>query len=73
MAVIVSNDNTPIDQALRMLWRESNREQIIDKLKELRYYIKPTAKRHAIRKIWAKTKKRRARVKRKFQNKGYMP
>jgi ribosomal protein S21 len=73
MAVIVSNDNTPIDQALRMLWRESNREQIIDKLKELRYYIKPTTKRHLIKKVWAKTKKRRARVKRKFQNKGYMP
>lgn len=70
MAVIV-HDDMPIDQALRMLWREANREGVIEKMKELRYYIKPTTKVHEVRRAFAKTKERRARYKRRFRNKGY--
>lgn len=72
MAVIVHND-LPIEQALKFLWRESNRELIPDTKKNGRYYVKQTAINHEAKKIWAKTKKRRARVKRKFRNKGYTP
>jgi ribosomal protein S21 len=68
MAVIV-NDDMAIDQALRMLWRESNREGVIEKLKENRYYIKPTSKVHAVRRALKKTKTRRARAKRRMRNK----
>lgn len=71
MSVIV-NDGMPIDQALRMLWREANREGVIAKLKELRYYHKPSVARHEKRRVWAKTKRRRARRKRQFRNKGYV-
>lgn len=71
MAVIV-NDNMSLDQALRMLWREANREGIISTLKDLRYYVKPSAKQHDKKKVWAKTKRRRARRKRQFKNKGYV-
>ncbi len=71
MAVIV-NDSMSIDQALRMLWREANREDIITTLKGLRYYQKPSVERHEKRKVWAKTKSRRARRRRQFKNKGYI-
>jgi ribosomal protein S21 len=71
MAVIV-NDNMSIDQALRMLWREANREDIINTLKDLRYFIKRTFKLHEKKRAWQKTKSRRARRKRQFRNKGYI-
>lgn len=71
MAVIV-NSNMSIDQALRLLWREVKREGVIETLKDRRYYIKPTTIAHDKRKVWAKTKKRRAAQKRKFRNKGYV-
>jgi ribosomal protein S21 len=69
MAVIM-HDDMAVDQALRMLWREANREGVIEKLKERRYYVKPTTIRHDKRKALAKTKRRRAAHKRKFVNKG---
>ncbi len=68
MSVIV-HDDMPIDQALRMLWREANREGVIEKSKELRYRIKPTTKVHAIRRAAKKTKVRRARARRRAMNK----
>lgn len=70
MAVIV-HDDMPVDQALRMLWREANREGIIEKLKEIRYYVKPTSKVHAVKRAHAKTKRRRAHAKRRAANKGH--
>lgn len=57
MSVIV-HDEMSIELALRLLWRESTREGVIEKLQEQRYYVPETAKRHAVRKIYAKTKKR---------------
>lgn len=71
MAVIL-NDSTAIEQALRMLWREANREGVIEKLKERRYYVKDSYLRHQDERKFVKTKVRRARQKRKFANKGYM-
>lgn len=69
MAVIV-HDDMAIDQALRMLWREANREGVIEKKKELRYRIKPTSVVHAARRAAKKTKTRRARANRRARNKG---
>ncbi|MCA9379059.1 30S ribosomal protein S21 [Candidatus Dojkabacteria bacterium] len=69
MAVIV-HDDMPIDQALRMSWRESTREGIPEEKKELRYRIKPTTKVHAARRAAKKTKTRRARANRRALNKG---
>ena len=66
MPVIVSDD-MPIDQALKMLWREANRENIPNVLQMRRYRIKPTTIRHEIKKQWAKMKKRRRRAKRRFK------
>lgn len=69
MAVIV-HDDMPIDQALKMLWREANREHIPDTLLKLRYRIKPTAKKHEFKKYWEKMKRRRRSAKRKLVRKG---
>jgi ribosomal protein S21 len=68
MAVIV-NDDMPVEIALKMLWRESNREGIPDKLKELRYYVPKTAKKHAVTKIYAKMKRRRRSAARRLRGK----
>lgn len=68
MAVIV-NDDMPIEQALKMLWREANREGIPDKLKENRYYVPQSAKRHEKRKVWAKMKRRRRSAARRMRDK----
>lgn len=64
MPVIV-NDDMPIDQALKMLWREANRENIPNVLQSGRYRIKPTTKIHEAKKVWAKMKRRRRQAKRK--------
>lgn len=64
MSVIV-HDDMPIDQALKMLWREANRENIPDELKKGRYYVPKTATRHEARKVWGKMKRRRRAAKRK--------
>jgi ribosomal protein S21 len=68
MAVIV-NDDMPIEQALKMLWREANREGIPDTLKEIRYYVPQTAKKHAVTKIYAKMKRRRRAASRRMRGK----
>lgn len=69
MAVIV-HDGMPIDQALKMLWREANREDIPDVLKKSRYRIKQAAVNHEKRKVWAKMKRRSRSAKRKLARKG---
>jgi len=58
MSVIV-HDDMPIDQALKMLWREANRENIPNELLKNRYRIKPSAIRHDFKKQWEKMKRRR--------------
>ncbi len=69
MSVVV-HDDMPIDLALKMLWRETNREKLIEVVQKNRYRVKPTAERHEFRKQWAKMKKRRRTAKRKIQRKG---
>ncbi|MCA9381532.1 30S ribosomal protein S21 [Candidatus Dojkabacteria bacterium] len=58
MSVIVNN-KMPIDLALRLLWREATREGIIQTLKDKRYFVPKTAKKHAVKKVYIKMKKRR--------------
>lgn len=69
MSVVV-HDDMPIDQALKMLWRESNREKLLDTVQKNRYRIKPTAERHEQNKQWAKMKRRRRSAKRRARRKG---
>lgn len=68
MAVIVHND-MPIDQALKMLWREANREDIPGMLLKTRYRIKQTAINHEKNKVWGKMKRRRRSAKRRLEGK----
>lgn len=68
MAVIVHND-MPIDQALKMLWREANREDIPKVLQKIRYRTKPTATKHEANKVWSKMKRRRRTAKRRLEGK----
>ena len=65
MSVIV-HDDMPIDQALKMLWREANRENIPNELLNNRYRVKSTTKTHEFRKQWAKMKRRRRAAKRRI-------
>jgi len=65
MSVVVQ-DAMSIDLALRLLWREATREGIMEKLEERRYYVPKTNKKHALKKLWTKTKKRRRQAKRKL-------
>ena len=58
MSVIV-NDKMPIDLALRLLWREATREGIIATLQKYRYHVKPSARKHDKKKVFAKRKRRR--------------
>jgi ribosomal protein S21 len=69
MSVIV-HDDMPIEQALKMLWRESNREKLTDTVQKNRYRIKPSFVRHEFRKQWAKMKRRRRSATRKLRRKG---
>jgi len=69
MAVIV-HDDMPIDQALKLLWREANREDIPGVLLKTRYRIPETIKSHEFKKQWAKMKRRRRSAKRKLARKG---
>jgi ribosomal protein S21 len=64
MSVVV-HDDMPIELALRLLWREATREGIMEKLEEKRYYVPKTNKVHAVKKIWAKTKRRRRSARRR--------
>lgn len=69
MSVIV-HDDMPLDLALRMLWREGNREKLFDVVQKNRYRVKPTTERHEFRKQWAKMARRRRAAKRKLRRKG---
>ena len=69
MSVIV-HDDMPIDQALKMLWREANRENIPNELLKNRYRIKEAATRHEFKKQWEKMKRRRRSATRKLAQKG---
>lgn len=64
MSVVV-HDGMSIDLALRLLWREANREGVLEKLEEIRYYVPKTNHVHAKRKVYAKMKKRRRAAARK--------
>ncbi len=68
MSVIVTDD-MPIDQALKMLWREANRENIPNQLQKNRYYVKKTEEKHAVSKLFEKTKRRRSAATRKRKSK----
>ena len=65
MAVIVHND-MPIDQALKMLWREANREDIPGVLLKIRYRNTKTFEQHEKNKVWGKMKRRRRTAKRRL-------
>lgn len=69
MSVIV-HDDVPIDQALRMLWREAIRENIPEEYEDRRYRIKPTAKKHQFKKEFEKQKRRRRSASRRRRLKG---
>ncbi len=69
MSVIV-HDQMSVDQALKMLWREANRENIPNEILKNRYRIKATAEVHEKRKVWAKMKRRRRAAKRRMAKKG---
>ncbi len=69
MSVIV-HDQMSVDQALKMLWREANRENIPNEILKNRYRIKDTTKAHEQRKVWAKMKRRRRSAKRRMAKKG---
>ena len=71
MAVIVHND-MPIDQALKMLWREANRENIPAILLKKRYRNTDTFERHEKSKVWEKMKRRRRSSKRRIIGKNKM-
>jgi ribosomal protein S21 len=70
MSVVVHKDMS-IDLALRLLWREAMREGIIETLQERRYYISPSEKRHAKKKVWMKAKKIRRKLRRRNRGKVY--
>lgn len=69
MSVIV-HDDMQVDLALKMLWREGNREKLFDTIQKNRYRVKPSAENHEFRKKWAKMKRRRNAAKRKARRKG---
>lgn len=64
MSVAV-HDEMSLDLALRLLWREATREGVMEKLEERRYYVPKSAKAHAKRKVFAKTKRRHRQARRK--------
>lgn len=64
MSVAV-HDEMSLDLALRLLWREATREGVMEKLEERRFFVPKSAKLHAKRKIFAKTKKRHRQARRK--------
>lgn len=69
MSVIV-HDQMSVEQALKMLWREANRENIPNEILKNRYRVKPTSEVHETRKTWAKMKRRRRAAKRRMAKKG---
>ena len=69
MSVVV-HDDMPLELALKLLWRESNRENTPTVFNEQRYNLKDKYKRHEINKQHAKTKRRRRAEKRRLAKKG---
>lgn len=68
MSVVV-HDDMPIDLALRLMWRESTREGVLEKREQRRYYVPKTTIKHQKKKIWAKTKRRSRAASRRLKNK----
>ncbi|MBD3363117.1 30S ribosomal protein S21 [Candidatus Dojkabacteria bacterium] len=71
MSVVVP-DGMPIDQALKLLWREAIREDIPNVIRKTQYYIKEAEKKHNKKKLWKKTKKKRRAHRRKIRRKGIL-
>lgn len=71
MSVIVP-DGMPIDQALNLLWREANRENIPNEIRKNQFKIKDTEIRHTQRKEYKKRKRRARAAKRKLRRKGQL-
>ena len=71
MSVIVP-DGMSIDQALKLLWRESNRENIPAVIQKNMYRTKQSFLNHEERKEWAKRKRRSRAAKRKLRRKGQL-
>ena len=69
MSVIVS-DGMSIDQALKLLWREANRENVPITLRSRQYRIKKSEENHEKRKIFAKTKRKGRAYKRMLKRRG---
>lgn len=70
MSVVVSDSN--IDLALRLLWREANKEGILQKLEEIRYYIPKSVRKHERNRKFEKIKKRRRQFARKQRQKNLL-
>lgn len=71
MSVIVP-DGMPVEQALKLLWREAIRENIPNVIQANQYRIKPAFKRHELKKLWEKTKRRSRSAKRNKRRKGIL-
>lgn len=69
MSVIVT-DGMSIDHALKLLWREANRENIPTEIQRQQYRVKQTELNHETKKIWEKQKRRRRSARRKLRRKG---
>ena len=70
MSVIV-HDEMPVDLALRLLWREATREDIINQIRTKRYHVKPSQIKHDKVKGFIKGKRRRRSVAKRQMTKGY--
>ncbi|MCS7317563.1 MAG: 30S ribosomal protein S21 [Candidatus Dojkabacteria bacterium] len=67
MSVVVNNSN--IDLALRLLWREANKEGIFEKTEELRYYMSPSEIKHMKLRRLIRYKKRQRKMKKGIMQK----
>jgi ribosomal protein S21 len=68
MSVVVHQDMS-IDLALRFLWREANREGVLQMREARRYYVPKTTLRHEKKKIYSKMKRRSRAQARRLKNK----
>lgn len=69
MSVVVP-DGMSIDQALKFLWRESNRENVPFEIRKRMFRIKKNEERHTQKKEYAKRKRRRRKQIRNLKRKG---
>jgi ribosomal protein S21 len=69
MSVIVT-DGMSIDHALKLLWREANRENIPNEIQKQQFRVKQTDINHEQKKVWEKQKRRRRSARRKLRRKG---